>query len=130
MCCASDHTQLFDNSTLNCPKCGRSYNDYIDYYVVGLNFYTCFVSPQMCNQLLSRWESRGEWFNINFEDDIDLKEIWRDNWSWELSYFCDPNKTTLLPCHCPICKVILKSDLIMSKETQFLLDVHTVKRRF
>ena len=51
------------------------YNDCIDYYVLGLNFDTWFVSPQMCNQLLSHWEDRGDRFNVNPDDDINLIEI-------------------------------------------------------
>ena len=60
VCCVSDHSQLLDNGSSYCSKCGRYNNDCIDYYVLGLNFDTWFVSPKMCNQLLSHWEDRGD----------------------------------------------------------------------
>ena len=76
MCCSSDHSRLLYNNVSNCSKCGRSYNDCIDYYVLGLNFDTWLVSPEKCSQLLSHWKDRGDWFNVSPKDDLDLIEIW------------------------------------------------------
>ena len=76
VCCSSDHSRLLYNNVSNCSKCGRSYNDCIDYYMLGLNFNTWFVSPEKCSQLLSHWKDRGDWFNVSPKDDLDLIEIW------------------------------------------------------
>ena len=60
VCCALDHSQLLYNNVSNCPKCGSSYNDWIDYYVLGLNFYLWLVFPKKGSQLLSHLEDRGD----------------------------------------------------------------------
>ena len=72
--------------------------------MLGLNFDTWFVCPEKCSQLLSHWKDRGDWFNVSSKDDLDLIEIWHGSRFRELSYFWDPNKITLLLCHCPHCE--------------------------
>ena len=76
VCCTSDHSQLLDNGNSNCSKCGRyTIMIALTINILGLNFDTWFVSPQMCNQLLSHWKDRGDRFNVNPDDDINLIEI-------------------------------------------------------
>jgi len=93
--------------------CGCAWSDCIDYYVVGLNFQDWFLTESSCEALLAHWEDRDTWLNVPLDyDHPEKSELWHGKRFQELSYFWNPDETTLLPEKCPSCSAIITTSEI------------------
>lgn len=107
VCCSPDHTRLLENET-DCTVCGKSFDDCLNYYVLGIQLQNYFLNDTVIKDHLEHWEHKDEWLNIDDDDDgIKYKETWHGQHFRKLSYFWDKNVESLLPALCPNCNSVV-----------------------
>ena len=83
ICCATDHVTFIDRDA--CPNCGNPKDRCVDYFVLGLNLDSIFLSKQKIIDHFQHWNEKDEWFNLD-NITVPLKEIWHGSRFRELLY--------------------------------------------
>ena len=109
-----NHSVLLNKAADKCSVCNKARESCIDYYVLGLNFHDWFITEERCTRLMSHWNEHNEWLNKPDEDIHWWTELWHGERFRELSYFWDPDVSTLLPEVCPSCSSIIPASTISS----------------
>lgn len=104
VCIGLNHVTLLQHEQ-NCPNCGKSWNESIDYFVLGLQPENYFLNECTIKDHLEHWLHKHEWMDENV--DKCYKEVWHGERFKELSYFWDENVETFLPVCCPNCDTII-----------------------
>ena len=97
VCIKQDHSYLLSSSDELCAFCQATWNDCIDYFVLGLGIDDWFTTDEKCHHLMSHWEDRESWLGTDADTDTSLSELWHGERFKSLSWFWDPQQTTLLP---------------------------------
>lgn len=93
---------------LPCSVWLKPWKECLDYYVLGLQFSSWFLTEESCQRCLAHWNAREKWFNLPCEQQPDIfSEIWHGSRFGDLSYFWDSSQETLLPQKCPLCAHIV-----------------------
>ena len=111
ICCGKDHVTFIDGD--KCPNCNKLKHKCVDYFVLGLNLESIFLSQNKIHNHLAHWEEKVDWFNKE-NITVPLKEVWHGARFCELSYFWDELKETILPTCCPNCYNIISVEQIAS----------------
>jgi hypothetical protein len=114
VCCGADHVTLIDSDS--CPFCNKPKAKCADYFVLGINLRSIFLSKNNIIDHLAHWKDKEHWMNRD-QTGVPYKEIWDGERYRELSYFWDASKETFLPTCCPNCDNIISLDEIKSSST-------------
>jgi hypothetical protein len=104
VCFGSNHVTLLEHHE-DCPNCGKSWKESIDYFVLGIHLENYFLNENTIIDHLEHWKNKEEW--IEDDQEVKYKEIWHGERFKELSYFWDVNIETFLPVCCPNCETII-----------------------
>ena len=107
ICCSADHVILVEDD--QCPICQKERETCTDYFVLGLNLESIFLSEDKIKKHLAHWEDKDEWLNKNVIN-VPYKELWHGARFRELSYFWDDTKETALSTRCPDCDHVISTD--------------------
>lgn len=113
VCCGKDHVTLIDSDSNECPNCSNPKDECTDYFVLGLNLESTFVSKTKTKDHLSHWEAKNEWLNKGDIEVLYYKEIWHGARFRELSPFWDDARESFMPTCCPNCNNIISVDEIV-----------------
>ena len=101
VCLKESHSFLLYSPLDVCPFCYGSWNDCIDYNVLGLGIEEWFQTDEQCEKLMGHWKDKNSWLECCGSQSIsNSSELWHGERFRELSWFWDPNKRTLLPGKC------------------------------
>ena len=76
-------------------------------------FQDWFLTESLCEALLAHWEDRDTWLNVPLDyGHPEKSELWHGKRFQELSYFWNPDETTLLPEKWPSCSAIITTSEI------------------
>ena len=100
VCAACNHSYLLSEN--ECKVCHKQAADYVDYYVLGLQFRDWFLTTNQCDRLMAHWTDRDQW--LNKDEDYQhpgQTKLWHGDRFRNLSWFGDSvyAKTSLIGSH-------------------------------
>ena len=120
VCIDDEHHFLLEDQVKHpcCSVCSKPWKECLDYYVLGLQFSSWFLTEERCQKCLAHWDARDEWFNLPHDHQPEVtSEIWHGSRFRDLSYFWDSNQESLLPQKCPLC-----AHIVPARELSSLID--------
>jgi len=79
VCLDQEHSFLLESAKKHprCVVCGKAWKNCMDYYVLGLNFDTWFLSEEWCAKLMSHWDDRDTWLDLPVDSEpTNQTELW------------------------------------------------------
>ena len=110
VCIKEDHSFLLKSTSETCAFCHAAWDDCIDYFVLGLCIDDWFTTHEKCESLMSHWEDHDSWLGKKIDDNPNISgssKLWHGERFKSLSWFWDPQSTTLLPEKCSSCGTIV-----------------------
>ena len=114
VCLKQDHSYLIKEKNEQCPYCQSSWDDGVDYYVLGLRVKNWFDTEEKCEKLMGHWMDKHSWLDgdTSNSNDTRLSELWHGSRFKQISWFWNPANYTLLPAKCVSCGMLISTETI------------------